>query len=69
MNWMTSKEAADYLKVPSRTLLDWARCGQVRGYQLSGTQRHVWRFLQEDLDAVLLSAAGVELQRSSAALN
>lgn len=51
--WMTSAEAAAYLKVPSKTLLVWARRGQVRGYQLSGTLRHVWRFRQEDLDASL----------------
>jgi excisionase family DNA binding protein len=66
VNWMTTKEAAQYLKVPPRTLLDWARRGSVKGYMLSGTERHVWRFLQEDLDAALLTA--VQSSQSSANL-
>jgi len=58
--WLTSAEAAAYLKVPSKTLLVWARRGQVRGYQLSGTLRHIWRFRQEDLDASLSINAAYE---------
>jgi excisionase family DNA binding protein len=58
--WLTSAEAAAYLKVPSKTLLVWARRGQVRGYQLSGTLRHIWRFRQEDLDASLSITAAYE---------
>jgi hypothetical protein len=34
-------------------LLQWARQRKVRGYILSGTQRHVWRFKSSDLDAML----------------
>jgi hypothetical protein len=30
------------------------RQGNVKGYKLSGTKRHVWRFLRADLDAALL---------------
>jgi excisionase family DNA binding protein len=52
--WMTSAEAAAYYKVKPRTLLLWARQGKIRGYQLSGVERHVWRFLKSDLDAALL---------------
>jgi excisionase family DNA binding protein len=52
--WLTAKEAADYLKVKQRTILLWARQGQLKGYTLSGTKRCVWRFLQMDLDAALL---------------
>jgi excisionase family DNA binding protein len=51
--WLTADEAAQYLKVKTRTLLLWARQGKVRGYTLSGTTRHVWRFRQLDLDATL----------------
>jgi excisionase family DNA binding protein len=51
--WLTAKEAAAYLKVAHRTLLEWARTGQIKGYVLSGTQRVTWRFLKEDLDACL----------------
>jgi excisionase family DNA binding protein len=52
-NWLTANEAAAYLSVEPRTLLLWARQGKVRGYTLSGTRRHVWRFLHADLDAML----------------
>jgi excisionase family DNA binding protein len=58
---MTAEQAAQYLGINSRTLLSWARHGKVRGYKLSGTLRHVWRFLIEDLDATM-SAPSVVLQ-------
>ena len=51
--WLTSAEAALYLKVERRTLLQWVHQGKVRAYILSGTQRHVWRFKTTDLDAML----------------
>ncbi len=51
--WLTSKEAAKYLKVEPRTLLLWTRQGKVKGYRLSGTRRHVWRYRHPDLDAML----------------
>jgi excisionase family DNA binding protein len=51
--WLTSDEAALYLKIERRTLLQWVRQGKVRAYILSGTQRHVWRFKTSDLDAML----------------
>jgi integrase len=51
--WLTSAEAALYLKINRRTLLQYARQGKVRAYILSGTQRHVWRFKTSDLDAML----------------
>ena len=53
--WLTAAEAAQYLKIEARTLLDWARRGKVRAYQLSGTKRHVWRFRTVDLDAILFA--------------
>jgi len=51
--WMTAAEAAQYLKVERRTLLQWVRQGKAKAFRLSGTFRHVWRFRQEDLDAML----------------
>jgi excisionase family DNA binding protein len=51
--WLTSREAANYLRVEHRTMLAWARQQKVKGYVLSGTRRHVWRFLRSDLDATL----------------
>lgn len=57
MQWLTSEEAAQYLQVDRRTLLDWARQGKVKGYKLTGVIRHVWRFLQSDLDAMLCASS------------
>ena len=53
--WLTAGEAASYLKVEPRTLLLWARQQKLKGFILSGTKRHVWRFRQSDLDATLES--------------
>ena len=49
--WLTADEAAEYLKVKTRTLLLWVRQGKVKACALSGTKRHVWRFRRADLDA------------------
>jgi len=57
LQWLTAEEAAQYLKVKVRTLLQWARQGKVKGYPLSGTKRRVWRFLYADLDAMLVGPA------------
>ena len=54
-HWLTAKEAAGYLKVEPRTVLLWARQGKLKGFALSGTKRHVWRFQHIDLDAMLTS--------------
>lgn len=51
--WLTANEAARYLKIAPRTLLLWAREGRLKGYPLSGTRRHVWRFRHVHLDAML----------------
>lgn len=56
-DWLTSAEAADYLKVKVRTLLLWVRQGKVRAFVLSGTKRRVWRFRMADLDAALLESS------------
>jgi excisionase family DNA binding protein len=53
--WLTTAEAAAYLKVKPRSLLLWVRQGKIKAYALTGTQRRVWRFRKEDLDAALLS--------------
>jgi excisionase family DNA binding protein len=53
--WLTAAEAAEHLKVKPRSLLLWVRQGKVQAYALTGTQRRVWRFRKEDLDAALLS--------------
>jgi len=55
--WLTSNEAARYLKVKPRTLLQWARERKVPAHRLSGVQRCVWRFLRPELDAMLGSSS------------
>ena len=55
-DWLTVAEAAQHLKIKSRTLLLWVRQGKVKAFALSGTQRRVWRFRQADLDAALLES-------------
>lgn len=53
--WLTAEEAAEYLKVRTRTLLLWVRQGKVQAFALSGTKRRVWRFRQLDLDAAVMA--------------
>jgi excisionase family DNA binding protein len=55
--WLDAEQASEYLGVSKRTLLKWARVGQIRGFQLSGIERHVWRFRQEDLDEAVKIAS------------
>jgi excisionase family DNA binding protein len=52
--WLTASEAAAYLKIKPRTLLQWARDKKVPAHRLSGVERCVWRFLRTELDAILL---------------
>jgi len=54
--WLTAQEAAAYLKVKPRTLLEWAKTGKVPAHKLSGTLRSTWRFLRSELDAALNAA-------------
>ncbi len=63
--WLTSREAAAYLKVKTRTLLLWVRQGKVKGFALSGIKRRVWRFRQADLDTALLESAVLPSQSPS----
>jgi excisionase family DNA binding protein len=57
-NWLTANEAAQYLKIKPRTLLQWARERRIPAHRLSGIRRCVWRFLMPELDAMLgLSSA------------
>jgi len=55
--WMTATEAANYLRIDSRTMTLWARRGDVKGHVLSGSKRATWRFLRADLDAMLTGPA------------
>jgi excisionase family DNA binding protein len=55
--WLTANEAAQYLKIKPRTLLQWARERKVPSHRLSGVERCVWRFLKTELDAMLLPSS------------
>lgn len=57
--WLTATEAAQYLKIKPRTLLQWTREGKVPAHKLSGTRRCVWRFLKPELDAMLGPSSAV----------
>jgi excisionase family DNA binding protein len=64
-DWLTAPEAAAYLRIKVRTLLLWARQGKVKGFALSGTKRHVWRFRRMDLDAALMESSVLPSQSPS----
>jgi excisionase family DNA binding protein len=66
--WLTAKEAAAYLRISHRTVLEWAKAGKLRGYVLSGTDRITWRFRSEDLDAKLHAPSAAELGVLDAAI-
>jgi excisionase family DNA binding protein len=51
--WLTAAEAAAYLKVAHRTVLEWAKTGRVPAHRLSGSLRVTYRFLAVELDAML----------------
>jgi excisionase family DNA binding protein len=51
--WLTANEAAQYLKVKPRTLLQWARERKILAHRLSGVHRCIWRFRKYELDAIL----------------
>jgi excisionase family DNA binding protein len=58
--WMTASDAASYLKTERRSLLRLVREGKVPACKLSGTKRHVYRFLARDLDAAIMGQAVTE---------
>ena len=58
--WLTASEAALYLKVKPRTVLKWAKEGQIPAHPLSGSKRVTWRFLKTELDAMLAPPSAAE---------
>ena len=51
--WLTTVEAAAYLRTKPRTLLKWVREGSIKAWPLHGAKRRTWRFRKDDLDAAL----------------
>jgi len=54
--WMNAREAAIYLRVAHRTILQWAKEGRIPAHRLSGTARVTWRFLVAELDSAMMAA-------------
>ena len=54
--WLTASEAAAYLKVAHRTILEWAKTGRIPAHRLSGTARVTWRFRAAELDGAIMAA-------------
>lgn len=52
--WLTAREAAAYLKVAHRTILEWAKKGLIPAHRLSGTLRCTWRFRADELDGAMM---------------
>lgn len=46
---LDAKEAASVLKMNSRTLVRWARCGYVPAHPLGEGKRRLWRFFEDEL--------------------
>jgi excisionase family DNA binding protein len=55
-DWLTASEAAAYLKVAHRTVLEWAKTGRIPAHRLSGTVRYTWRFRADELDSAIMGA-------------
>jgi excisionase family DNA binding protein len=58
--WLTAVEAAEVLRVKHRTVLRWAKTGQIPAHRLSGSRRVTWRFLKSELDAMLSVPSAAE---------
>jgi excisionase family DNA binding protein len=52
--WLTAREAAAYLKVAHRTILEWAKKGLIPAHRLSGALRVTWRFRADELDGAMM---------------
>lgn len=68
VDWLTAKEAASYVKIPTRTLLLWTRQGKVQAFALSGTKRRVWRYRRDDFGSVAAEPSCAKLRIAVRAL-
>jgi excisionase family DNA binding protein len=64
--WLTGREAALYLRVAHRTVLEWAKAGKIPAHRLSGTARVTWRFLRSELDDMLRAPSAAEGETNAA---
>ena len=66
MNWLTTKEACEYLKIGRSTLMDLKEKGKVKVHPLfkgKGKVRPILRWLESDLDALLLGQKRRRMRR------
>lgn len=47
--WLNSLEAAQYLRVAHRTVLQWAKAGRIPAHRVSGSAGVTWRFLRSEM--------------------
>lgn len=64
-DYMTSREAAQYLHVNHRTLLEWARQGNIPAIPLGGEKRKTWLFSRTAIDEHLRSIMTSNRSRSN----
>jgi hypothetical protein len=48
-HFLNADEAADVLRMDSRTLVRWARLGQVPAHPMGEGKRRLWRFIEAEL--------------------
>lgn len=64
LQWLNAAEAAQHIRVKTRTVLKWAKEGRIPAHPLSGSKRVTWRFLRSELDAMLASPSAAEHGRT-----
>ena len=68
MNWLTTEKACRHLKIARSTLMDLRRAGKVKAYPIfkgRGKTRPILRWLESDLDALLLGQKRRRMRRIS----
>ncbi len=50
---ITTQEAARILTVTDRSVLKWAKAGELAGFQIGTGRRKEWRFKRSDVEAYL----------------
>jgi excisionase family DNA binding protein len=64
-HFLNADEAAQVLRMDSRTLVRWARLGQVPAHPLGEGKRRLWRFIESEL-IHWLEQRGAPLRKSAA---
>ena len=64
-HFLNADEAAEVLRMDSRTLVRWARLGQVPAHPLGEGKRRLWRFIENELIS-WLAERGTPLKKPDA---